>query len=163
MNPTVLEDGVLLLGGLAFCVAVRRCEVSFGLGDGGPEESACVGPREVHRYVEVVTVHWHKVARVVAVVHEEGGAGLARLHLRVYLALERLVARVLLVFVARVARFGGNALRPLLDDFHEWPQQCFDAAVLHLFTVVFVLVHRVVCRDDVFVVGVIRHVESGDS
>lgn len=119
---------------------MRRCEVCLGLGDGGPEESAGLGPGEVHRYVEVVRGHWHKVARVVLLVHEEGSVRLARLHLFVDLALQHLVAGVLFLLEARVASFGGNALRRSLDHFHQRSQQRLDAAVLHLFTVISVLV-----------------------
>lgn len=152
-----------MLRGLALGVAVScRCEVGLGFGDGGPEESTGFSPREVHWYVEVVRGHWHKVARVVFVVHEEGGAGLARLHLLADLALQHLVARVLVLLEARVALFGGSALGRLLDHLHQRPQQSLDATVLHLFTVVSVLVDRVVCCDDVFVVSVIRHVEGFD-
>lgn len=153
-------DGVLLLRGLALGVAVGGGEVHLLLGDGGPEEGTGVCAGEMHRYVEVITVHRHKVARVVLVVDEEGGAGLAALHLGVDLALQGLVAGVLLVLVARVAGFGGNALGRLLDEFHQRPQQSLDATILHLFSVVFILVHRVVCSDDVFVVSVVRHFEN---
>lgn len=67
LHPTVLEGGALLLGGLALSVAVRRCEVSLVLGDGGPEEGSGFRPCEVNRYVEVFRGHWHNIARIFAV------------------------------------------------------------------------------------------------
>lgn len=156
LDPAV-ADGMLLLRGLALGVAVRCSEVNVVLGDGGPEEGAGVGASEVYWYVEVVLGDRNKVARVIFVVDEEGSAWLARLHLSIDFALKGLVAGVLLVLVARVVSFGGNALGCLLNDLHQRPQQGLQATALHLLTVVFVLVHRVVCCDDIFVISVVRH------
>lgn len=157
-----MEDGVLLLGGLAFRVAVGGGEVGLGLGDCGPEEGAGVRAREVHGDVEVLAGDGHEVVRVALIGDEERG-GLARVHLTVDFLLERLVARVLVFLEARVDSLGGSALRRLLDHFHNRLQERLEAAVFHLFTVVFVLVHRVVSRDDVFVVRVVRHIGKVES
>lgn len=151
---------MLLLRGLALCVAVPCSKVNVVLRDCGPEEGAGVCASEVYRYVEVVLADRNKVARLILIVNEEGSAWLARLHLSVYLALKGLVAGVLLVLVGCVVSFGGNALGCLFDDLHQRSQQGLQATALHLLTVVFVFVHRVVCCDDVFVVSVVRHFEN---
>lgn len=156
LDPAV-ANGVLLLRGLALGVAVRRSEVNVVLGNGGPKEGAGVCASKVYRYVKVVLGDRNKVAGLVLVVDEEGSAWLARFHLGVDLALKGLVASVLLVLVASVVSFGGNAFGCLLDDLHQRSQQGLQTAALHLLTVVFVLVHRVVSCDDVFVVSVVRH------
>lgn len=147
---------MLLLRGLALGVAVCCGEVNVVLGNGGPEKGAGVCASEVYWYIEVVLANRNKVARFF-IVDEESSARLARLHLSVDFAFKGLVAGVLLVLVARVASFGGNAFCGFLDDFHQRSQEGLQAAALHLVTVVFVLVHRVVCCDDVFVVSVVRH------
>lgn len=158
MDPSVGEGRVLLLGGLALGVAVRGGEVPVGLGGGGPEEGAGVGAREVHGDV-AVPGHGRGGAGGAGVVHEDGGVLAAGLQLGAQLPLERLVGAVVLGLDARGASFGGNALRhSFLDHFQERLEQRLDAAVLHLVTVVFILVHRVVGGDNVFVVGVVRHV-----
>lgn len=66
MDPSVSEDGVLLLGRLAFGVAVGGSEVGLGLGDCGPEEGAGVRAREVHGDVEVLASDGHEVVITLA-------------------------------------------------------------------------------------------------
>lgn len=155
LNPAVLEDWMLLLGGLALCVARSCCEICFAFRDSSPEEGAGVSAGEMHGDVEVITGYGNQVVALL-IAHEECSTRVAA-HLLVDLPFQHFVAIILLGLVASVARFHRRPFSRLLNDPHQWLEQCFDTAVLHLLAVVFVLVDRVVRRDDVFVVSVERH------